>query len=62
MIIIQQVAIENYINSITKSEIRQIFEHKYIEGMNWYQIQTKMKYNHEDTARKKHDKFLEENL
>lgn len=61
-IIIQQTEIENYINNIEESDIRQIFEHRYIDGMNWYQIQIAMGYNHEDTARKKHDKYLEENL
>ena len=61
-IIIQHTEIENYINNIEESDIRQIFEHRYIDGMNWYQIQIAMGYNHEDTARKKHDKYLEENL
>ena len=54
--------IEMWINAIEKSDIRQIFEHRYIDGMNWLQIQFEMEYGHEDTARKKHDKFLEENL
>ncbi len=58
-IIIQQTEIEKYINNIEDSELRQIFEHRYIDNMNWYQIQTIMGYNHEDTARKKHDKYLE---
>lgn len=58
----QEIEIEQWINSIEKSDIRQIFEHKYIDGMNWLQIQIEMKYRHEDTARKKHDKFLKENL
>lgn len=62
MIIVQQTEIEKYINTIKDSATRQIFEHRYIDNMNWYQIQTIMKYNHEDTARKKHDKYLEENL
>lgn len=54
--------IETWINTIDRSDIRQIFEHRYIDGMNWLQIMYAMKYKHEDTARKKHDKFLEENL
>ena len=57
-----QTEIEIYINSIEKSDIRQIFEHRYIDNMNWYQIQTAMGYKHEDTARRKHDRFLEKNL
>lgn len=56
------IEIETWISSIKKSSIRQIFEHKYIDGMNWTQIQLEMGYRHEDTARKKHDKFLKENL
>lgn len=61
--IIEQIAeIEKYINDIQDSSVRQIFEHRYIDNMNWYQIQTEMGYRHEDTARKKHDKFIEENL
>ena len=61
-IIIQQTKIENYINNIKESDIRQIFEHRYIDNMNWIQIQIAMGYEHEDTARKKHDRYLEKNL
>jgi len=58
----QQNKIEDYIESIPKSKTRRIFRHRYIDNMNWKQIQVCMKYRHEDTARKQHDKFLEENL
>lgn len=61
-IIIQQTEIENYINNIEESDIRQIFEHRYIDNMNWIQIQVAMGYEHEDTARKKHDRYLEKKL
>lgn len=61
-IIIQQTEIENYINNIEESDVRQIFEHRYIDNMNWIQIQVAMGYEHEDTARKKHDRYLEKNL
>lgn len=54
-----QTEIEIWINTIDKSDLRQIFEHRYIDGMNWYQVQTIMGYEHEDIARKKHDRFLE---
>lgn len=57
-----QTDIETYINTIPKSDIRQIFEHRYIDGLGWNQIQILMKYRHEDTARRKHDRFLEKNL
>ncbi len=58
----EQNQIEDYIETISKSDIRQIFRYKYIDGLNWYQIQIMMKYEHEDTARKKHDRFLEKNM
>ena len=56
--IIAQCKIEDFIKEINKSEIRQIFEHKYIDGMNWVQIEIEMEYESEDTARKKHDRYL----
>ena len=57
-----QTDIEKYINTIPESNIRQIFEHRYIDNMNWIQIMYEMKYESESTARMKHDRFLEENL
>ena len=57
-----QTEIETYISNIEKSDIRQIFEHRYIDGMNWIQIQMAMGYNNEGTARMKHDRFLEKNI
>ncbi|MCI8699722.1 MAG: hypothetical protein HFJ47_00060 [Clostridia bacterium] len=54
-----QTEIEEWINAIERSDIRQIIEYRYIDNMSWYQIQTTMGYRHEDTARKKHDAFLE---
>lgn len=62
MIIIQQVEIEKFISTIEKSEIRQIFVHRYIDNMDWYQIAQTMGYNNEDTPRKRHDRFLEKIL
>ena len=56
-----QTEIETYISSIEKSDIRQIFEHRYIDDMSWVQIQMAMGYNNEGTARIKHDRFLEKN-
>ncbi len=53
-----QIEVEEWIDTISKSDIRQIFEHRYIDNMSWIQIQIAMKYKHEDTARNKHDKFL----
>lgn len=62
MIIIQQVEIEKYINSIEDSKTRQIFVHRYIDNMEWKQVAQVMGYNNEDTSRKAHDRFLEKNL
>lgn len=61
MIIVQQTEIEKYINTIEDSKTRQIFEHRYIDNMDWYQIAQVMGYNNEDAPRKKHDRFLEKN-
>lgn len=55
----EQNKIEDYIETIPKSDIRQIFRYKYIDDFSWLQIMHLMKYNEESTARKKHDRFLE---
>lgn len=55
-----QIEVETFIDKIPKSNIRDIFTYRYIEGMNWIQIQHKMKYNSESKARVAHDRFLEE--
>ena len=62
MIIIQQTEIEKYINTIERSDLRQIFVHRYIDNMDWYQVAQAMGYNNEDTPRKRHDRFLEKKL
>lgn len=54
-----QIEIEEWIDTIPKSDIRQIFQHVYIDNMGWVQVQIAMGYEHEDKARKKHDRFLE---
>lgn len=58
----QKVEIEMFINSIDRSDIRQIFEYRYIDNLSWIEIQFMMSYRHEDTARKKHDRYLEKFL
>ncbi len=59
--------IEDYIETIPFSEIRQIFRYRYIDNKNWVQIAHEMnklykgkEYN-EDSIRKKHDRYLEKN-
>lgn len=54
-----QTEVETFIDRIPKSNLRNIFTYRYIEGMSWIQIQHEMKYNDESKARKKHDRFLE---
>lgn len=58
----QRIQIEMFINNIGDSDIRQIFEYRYIENMRWIEIQLEMKYKHEDTPRKKHDRYLKKFL
>ena len=58
----KQNKIEDYIETIPQSNIRQIFRYRYIDGFSWIQIQVLMQYKSESTARVKHDRFLEENL
>lgn len=59
MALIQQVEIEKYISSIEDSNIRQIFEHRYIDNMDWYQIAQIMGYSGESVPRMRHDRYLE---
>lgn len=53
-----RLQIEYELNYIEDSEIREIIRHKYNDNMNWKQVMRKMKYNSEDTARKKLQRFL----
>lgn len=51
--------LEYELNYIEDSEIRQIIRHKYEDNKTWVQIMFLMKYNTEDKARKKLERFLE---
>jgi valyl-tRNA synthetase len=53
--------LEYELNKVEDSELRRIIRYRYEDGLNWIQIQFKMEYNTEDTARKKLDRFLEKN-
>lgn len=65
MLIDKEKEIENYIETIPFSEIRQIFRYRYLDGMNWIKVAHQMnnKYNNrdysEDSVRHKHDRYLE---
>lgn len=59
--------IENYIETIPFSEIRQIFRYRYLDNISWVQIAHRMndiykrrEYT-EDSVRCKHDRYLEKN-
>lgn len=62
MIIVQQTEIEKYINTIEDSKTRQIFEHRYMDNMDWYQIAQEMDYSGESVPRMRHDRYLKNNL
>lgn len=56
--------IEDYIETIQNSEIRQIFRYRYLDGKNWVQVAHKMnetyknKTYNEDSVRMKHDRYI----
>ena len=52
-------ALNEFINNIADSEIRRIFRYRYIEGLKWFQIASRLKVCGDgSTERKKHDRFL----
>ena len=53
-----QTEIEGWINTIDRSDIRQIIEYRYIDSMTWIQIGHTMKTT-ADAVRVAHDRFLE---
>ena len=63
----KQLQVEEYIQSIDKSELRIMFRLYYIDSLTWYQValrmnqmfpKRKIKYT-DDNCRKRHDRFLE---
>lgn len=65
MLVDKKQEIENYIETIPFSEIRQIFRYRYLDNKNWIQIAHEMNkvYKREDytenSVRHKHDRYLE---
>lgn len=65
MLVEKKKEIENYIETIPFSELRQIFRYRYLDNKNWVQIAHEMnntykgKIYSEESVRKKHDRFLE---
>lgn len=64
----KQLQVEEYIQSIEKSELRTMFRLYYIDNLTWYQVAMRMnqifpkrrvKYT-EDNCRMKHNRFLEQ--
>lgn len=62
-------AVDDFINSIPKSDLRQIFRFYYIDDMTWRRVATNMNKRFpnrrisytEESCRKRHDRFLEKN-
>ena len=63
----KQIQVEEYIQTIQKSELRTMFRLYYIDNLTWYQVtlrmsqifpKRKIKYT-DDNCRKRHDRFLE---
>ncbi len=55
--------LNRYIESIENSEIRQIISLRYINGLSWNQVAASICFAAtEDSVRKKHDRFLRENV
>ena len=63
----KQLEVEEYIQTIQKSELRIMFRLYYIDSLTWYQVALRMnqmfpkrriKYT-DDNCRKRHDRFLE---
>lgn len=67
MLVEKQQEIEDYIETIPFSEIRQIFRYRYLDNKNWVQIAHEMnkmyqgKEYTEGSVRLKHDRYLEKN-
>ncbi len=53
-----KIEIEEYISSIRDSKVRQIFEMRYFEGMNWKNISNYYGSKHESYSRMIHDRYL----
>ena len=54
-----KLEIESYIASIDDSQMRYIFEKRYIDGWNWNKISRELGKYYGDYARIKHDRFLQ---
>ena len=62
-------AVDDFINAIPKSDLRQMFRFYYIDDMTWRRVATNMNKRFpnrrisytEESCRKRHDRFLEKN-
>ena len=54
-----RVQLEYELNYVKESDIRDIIRYRYNDNKTWIQIMFLMKYNNEDTARKKLIRYLE---
>ena len=58
-LIIEAAAIEGFIDGISDSEMRQIIEHRYIDGFSWQRIAFEIGVTDEQYPRRKHKNFFE---
>lgn len=56
-----KIQLEYELNYIEDSDIKDIIRYRYNDGKTWVQIMFLMKYNSEDKARKKLERFLQKN-
>ena len=55
-----KLEIEEFISSIPDSRTRRVFQYRYIDNLNWYQIARRLgKYDESYPRKVIHDKYLE---
>ncbi len=60
----EQIRVEEFIDNISNSRLRRIFEYRYIEQLTWRQVAQRIGNASEESIKKEHNRFLEksENL
>ena len=58
--LLDQIRIENFISTISDSQMRMIISLRYINGLSWQQVAFEMGEFDESYPRKKHNKFLKD--
>ena len=58
--ICELLRLQEFINSITDSDLRQIFYLRYIKGKSWVSIAFQLELSDEQVARRRHDRFIKD--